>query len=119
MTDVGRGGRVTLKEALEKVALAAPKRFANVFAHGTLEVELYAPVGDDLQTPHSRDEVYLVARGNGLFRIAEAGVPFGPGDFLFVPAGVEHRFERFTEDFLTWVFFYGPVGGEARGADRA
>jgi hypothetical protein len=23
-----------------------------------------------------------------------------------------HRFEDFTEDFSTWVFFYGPVGGE-------
>ena len=32
--------------------------------------------------------------------------------FLFVPAGVEHRFEKFTEDFKTWVIFYGAIGGE-------
>ncbi len=44
--------------------------------------------------------------------MAEA-VIISTGDFLFVPAGVEHRFENFTSDFATWVFFYGPVGGEA------
>jgi hypothetical protein len=32
---------------------------------------------------------------------------------LFVPAGIEHRFIKFTEDFVTWVVFYGPKGGEA------
>jgi mannose-6-phosphate isomerase-like protein (cupin superfamily) len=37
---------------------------------------------------------------------------FGPGDFLFAPAGVEHRFEDFSKDFATWVLFYGPEGGE-------
>jgi hypothetical protein len=25
---------------------------------------------------------------------------------------MEHRFEDFTEDFATWVVFYGPEGGE-------
>jgi len=32
---------------------------------------------------------------------------------LFVAAGEEHRFTEFTDDFATWVFFYGPEGGEA------
>jgi len=35
-----------------------------------------------------------------------------PGDLLFVPAGIVHRFEDFTDDFATWVMFYGPEGGE-------
>jgi mannose-6-phosphate isomerase-like protein (cupin superfamily) len=39
-------------------------------------------------------------------------VNFKAGDFLFVPAGIEHRFTNFTADFSTWVFFYGPKGGE-------
>jgi mannose-6-phosphate isomerase-like protein (cupin superfamily) len=43
-------------------------------------------------------------------------VPFEPGDALFVAAGVEHRFEGFSEDFGTWVMFYGPEGGEDRRA---
>jgi hypothetical protein len=31
---------------------------------------------------------------------------------LFVAAGVEHRFEAFTEDFALWRVFYGAQGGE-------
>jgi hypothetical protein len=25
---------------------------------------------------------------------------------------MEHRFEAMSEDFATWVMFYGPAGGE-------
>ena len=38
---------------------------------------------------------------------------FAAGELLFVPAGVEHRFLDFSDDFVTWVLFYGPEGGEA------
>jgi hypothetical protein len=31
---------------------------------------------------------------------------------LFAPAGVVHRFEDFSDDFLVRIFFYGPEGGE-------
>jgi len=41
-----------------------------------------------------------------------ANVLLGSLSLLFVPAGVEHRFEHFSEDFSTWVVFYGPRGGE-------
>jgi hypothetical protein len=34
-------------------------------------------------------------------------------DVLFARAGAPHRFEEFSDDFLVWVFFYGPEGGEA------
>ena len=37
---------------------------------------------------------------------------FKENDVLFVPAGIEHRFENFTDDFATWVIFYGEKGGE-------
>lgn len=43
---------------------------------------------------------------------------FGPGDFLFVSAGVVHRFVDFTEDLVVWVVFYGPEGGEHPGLRR-
>lgn len=35
-----------------------------------------------------------------------------PGSLLFVPALRPHRFTPFTDDFSTWVVFYGPDGGE-------
>ena len=51
-------------------------------------------------------------RGSGTFLNGAARHPFGPGDFLFVPAGVVHRFEDFPADPVVWVVFYGPEGGE-------
>ena len=60
-----------------------------------------------------RDEVYAVIQGSGWFRNGSDRHRFGPGDVLFVPAGVVHRFEEFTDDMMVWVFFDGPEGGEA------
>src|SRR5205823_3065655 len=89
------------------------KRSIAVLERGTLVIKLYAPRGLDPQTPHTRDEVYVVIAGRGIFFDGEGRQPFGPGDVLFAPAGVEHRFEDFTDDFAVWVMFYGPEGGEA------
>ena len=69
----------------------------------------------DRQTPHTRDEVYVVASGAGSFVHDGRRQPVETGEVLFVPAGDEHRFVDFTEDFATWVLFYGPEGGEAAG----
>ncbi|MFC4352814.1 cupin domain-containing protein [Fodinicurvata halophila] len=71
-------------------------------------VELYAPVGEDRQKPHERDELYIVATGEGTFRRGEEVVSFTAGDLLYVPAHVPHRFETFSQDFRAWVIFYGP-----------
>ena len=103
--------RLTPAAALAALA-RVPQPFTRVFRHGTLEVEIYKPVGVDKQTPHTRDEVYVVIAGSGYFRCGEKRQPFEPGEVLFAAAGVEHRFEDFTPDFATWVFFYGPEGGE-------
>ena len=94
--------------------LPGPKgeRYAKLFAHGTLEVEFYAPRGTDPQTPHKRDELYVVQSGQGTFWDGMTRRPFTTGDLLFVAAGVPHRFENFTNDFAAWVVFYGPEGGE-------
>jgi mannose-6-phosphate isomerase-like protein (cupin superfamily) len=105
--------RLTVSDALARLPGSAGERFVELFRHGTLSVELYAPRGHDPQSPHSRDEVYAVVRGSGRFRNGPERHRFRPGDVLFVPAGVEHRFEEFTDDLVVWVFFYGPEGGEA------
>ncbi len=102
---------VTLADALGLLQ-DAPDAFATVLRQGSLQVGLYAPSGVDPQTPHTRDELYVVMRGAGWFVNGDVREPFGPGDILHVPAGVEHRFEEFTDDFATWVVFYGPEGGE-------
>jgi len=98
----------------EAAALPLPegRRSAEVLKNGSLEVRYYAPNEADPQTPHDRDEVYVVASGRGFFVRGAERVAFEPGDMLFVPAKMEHRFEDFSPDFATWVLFYGPAGGE-------
>jgi mannose-6-phosphate isomerase-like protein (cupin superfamily) len=105
--------RLSPSSALQKLA-AQGGEFIELFRHGSLVVEVYRPSGIDHQQPHSRDELYVVISGSGYFVNGAVRHPFQPGEVLFVPAGVEHRFEEFTEDFATWVFFYGPEGGETK-----
>ena len=103
-----------LDEALERIAARGgqPKPFEVMLNHGSARIGVYAPRGSDPQLPHDQDEVYIVARGSGVFLNGSTRASFGPGDMLFVPAGVIHRFESFSDDFAVWVVFYGPKGGE-------
>ena len=78
-----------------------------------MELGFYRPVGTDDQEPHDQDEIYIVQKGSGTFQLGDRRVAFGPGDALFVPAAVEHRFTEFTDDFAAWVIFWGPEGGES------
>ena len=98
--------------ALAKLPGPGGARFAALFEHGTLVVEIYAPRGHDPQTPHTRDELYVVAQGSGTFFDGMSRKPFGPADLIFVAAGTPHRFEAFSDDLVVWVMFYGPEGGE-------
>ena len=107
---------VNVRAGLARLPGPKGERWVEMFRHGTLEVEVYAPRTRDPQTPHTRDEVYVVVRGMGIFVNGSTREPFGPGDLLFVPAGMTHRFEDFTDDLVMWVIFYGPEGGEAAAA---
>lgn len=102
---------ISLNEAQRKLS-SSGQLFKSLFEHSSLFVEIYKPEKVDLQQPHDRDEVYIIISGSGRFINGAQEVSFGPHDFLFVPAGQEHRFIDFTDDFSTWVLFYGPVGGE-------
>ena len=86
--------------------------FTTVMAGGTMRVEVFAPQGVDLQTPHAQDELYFVQAGTGEIVINGQRFDAAAGDAFFVAAHTLHRFENFSEDFLTWVVFYGPPGGE-------
>ena len=97
--------------ALEK----SGNKFVELFRHGSLSVELYRPIVLDLQTPHDRDEIYVVASGSGHYECNGKITEFNAGDVLFAPAFAKHRFVGFSDDFATWVFFYGPKGGETNG----
>jgi mannose-6-phosphate isomerase-like protein (cupin superfamily) len=89
--------------------LARGRASAEVFVDGDLEIRLYAPQGHDPQTPHDRDELYVVASGQGQFRVGDRVDAFAPGALLYVAAHESHRFEDFSDGFAAWVVFYGPV----------
>jgi hypothetical protein len=62
-----RAVHASFAEALSKGPPPTGNLAVPIFSHGSLVVELYTPVGKDPQKPHARDEVYFVARGNGVF----------------------------------------------------
>ena len=103
---------ITLSEALDRLPGPQGENSVGLFEHGSLVVKLYAPRGTDSQTPHSRDEVYVIAQGSGEFVCAGERQTFGPNDVLFAAAGVKHRLENFSDNLAVWVMFYGPEGGE-------
>ena len=121
---------------LARLPTADGRRSTFVVDDPNLVFKLYAPRGSDPQKPHTRDEIYVIAQGTGEF-VAQwgagaspartgdgAGAPleritFAPGDVLFAAAGVPHHFENFSDDFATWVIFYGPEGGEAEAGPEA
>ena len=99
-------------DALNAIAESVDDRYGVLLKHGSLEVGFYKPDGIDPQHPHEQDEVYVVQSGDGSFVLGNERQPFEAGDALFVPAGVPHRFEEFSDDFAAWVIFYGPEGGD-------
>lgn len=103
---------IPLTVAAEREAVA-PNLAAELFAHGSMTLEYYAPRGEDLQTPHARDELYFIAAGTARFARDGEEVACATGDAIFVPAGMAHRFSEMSPDFAAWVVFYGPTGGEA------
>ena len=104
--------RASLADILAALPNPEGRPFHYPIRHGSMRVGIYAPRGTDPQSPHDQDELYIVQAGTGRFRRGDAVVPFSPGDVLFVPAGLPHRFEDFSDDFATWVVFWGPQGGE-------
>jgi mannose-6-phosphate isomerase-like protein (cupin superfamily) len=100
--------QLTVRDALAALGQAGDT-YLKLFGQTGLDVALYKPEGHDPQTPHLRDEIYVIATGTGRFVEEGESRPFGPGDLIFVPKGVPHRFEDFTSDFSTWVIFFGEV----------
>ena len=100
--------RMTVATALQAVAASGDDRYGILLQRGTLEIGFYAPQAVDPQTPHDRDEVYVIHSGSGTFVLGDDTQPFEAGDVLFVAAGTTHRFQDFSDDFGTWVVFTGP-----------
>jgi mannose-6-phosphate isomerase-like protein (cupin superfamily) len=116
MATDGRSGIVRLAEARARIPGPAGEHAVSLLARGTLEVKLSHPVRPNVQSPHEKDEVYVIVRGRGVLFHDGKRDAFEAGDLMFVAAGTEHHFEDFSDDLSVWVVFYGPPGGEVRPA---
>jgi mannose-6-phosphate isomerase-like protein (cupin superfamily) len=112
MSTTDRSRVIRLVEAETGIPDSANKHSVSVLQRGTLDVVLGTPARPDEQTSHDQDEAYIVVRGRGVLFYDGKRDAFGPGDFLFVAAAIEHRFEDFSDDLLVWRVFYGAKGGE-------
>lgn len=102
---------LTVAHGYKSLLASGEEYAADLLQLGDLTVGFYAPQGVDRQAPHTRDEVYVVAKGAATFRCCGEDIPVAEGDVLTVPARQEHVFLNLTPDFGTWVFFFGPEGG--------
>ena len=110
--------KVSISQALARLP-AAPADFypggapfVRMMAGGSMGVEVFAPQGSDLQQPHAQDELYFIHSGTAQITINEQRFDAAAGDAFFVAAGILHKFENSSSDFVTWVVFYGPQGAE-------
>lgn len=97
---------VSIDEAVELLN-KSEKRFVEVMQDEKMTVEYFAPKKIDEQQPHKQDEIYIIASGNSDFYRNGETMQCKKGDVIFVPAKMEHRFINFSDDFATWVIFYG------------
>lgn len=104
--------KLTAEEALKQLLEEHEFPFTVMMKHGTMTIEYFAPQEVDTQTPHKQDEIYVIIKGHSSFYRNGEKTTCKKNDILFVPAGMEHRFENFSDDFATWVIFYGADGGE-------
>jgi len=103
---------IALAEAKARIPGPRGEHAVMILQRGTLDVALSVPLVPKPQTPHVQDEIYFIVRGGGVLLHDGKRNPFGPGDLLFVAAGIEHQFEDITQDLALWRVFYGPPGGE-------
>ncbi len=102
---------MTVENAMAAVRESDDGLYGILLERGATEVGFYVPKGEDLQQPHDRDEVYIVASGSGRFLLDGEERDFEAGEAIFVPAGREHRFVDFSDDFSAWVVFFAADQG--------
>jgi mannose-6-phosphate isomerase-like protein (cupin superfamily) len=84
------------------------RKSADAFRDQNIDIRFATRPTRGPQTPHTRDEVYVVASGSGRYQVDGNETAFGPGDLLFAAAHAPHGFVDYTDDLAIWIVFYGP-----------
>ncbi|MBO0662167.1 hypothetical protein LQ948_07260 [Jiella sp. MQZ9-1] len=111
--------QVSLRDVLQKLpgpqSAAWPEgRFAaEVLAHGTMTLEVFAPRGRSDQAPRPEDRLVIIAAGQAATKSGDDAGTVMAGDALLVPAGDTFQIIQPSDDFIAWIVAWGPEGGEA------
>jgi quercetin dioxygenase-like cupin family protein len=73
--------------------------------------------GTDPQQPHTEDEVYYVASGQGSIRVGDEDHAVSAGSLVYVPATVPHHFHSIGAELVIVVLFAPAEYANAGGAD--
>ena len=97
---------LTIEEAISKIKNEKGAVVTELMRRGTMQVEFYAPKKTDPQQPNNKDEIYVIASGHTTLYREGQRIMYFTGDVLFIAAGIDHRFENFSDDFTSWIIFY-------------
>jgi mannose-6-phosphate isomerase-like protein (cupin superfamily) len=102
-------------ESLVARAAAAGDPYLEFLRVPDLSLGLYVlgPGAVDRQQPHTEDEAYVVLAGRSRFTAGANTRDIGPGDTIFVAAGVPHRFHDIAEELRLIVMFAPAEGSRA------
>lgn len=103
-----------LREALE----SGGRAYLEFLREESMSAGLYvlAAGATDGQSPHTEDEIYMVLSGRSRFTAGDETRDTAPGDVIFVPAHVRHRFHDITEELRLVVVFAPPEYSAAPAA---
>ncbi len=107
-------------ERLEAEQAASGDRYREFLRVPALSCGLYVLPKDaeDLQSPHSEDEVYYVLHGRATMDVGDHEHLVHPGSVVYVPAGLPHRFHSIEEDLKLLVVFAPAEGSWKPRASR-
>jgi mannose-6-phosphate isomerase-like protein (cupin superfamily) len=103
--------------ALVAATSTAGEPYHEFLREPSMSIGLYVlPAGGvDGQSPHTEDEAYVVLAGRSRFTAGDQTRDVEPGDTIFVPAGMPHRFHDITDELRLIVVFAPPEGSLAPG----
>jgi len=97
-------------EAQLRRAAAGDRAYVEFLREESMSGGLYvlAAGATDSQSPHTEDELYVILSGRARFTAGGETRVAAPGDLIFVPANLPHRFHDITEDLSVAVVFAPP-----------
>ena len=103
--------------ALAAAQAASGDRYLEFLRVPSMSIGLYvlSAGATDRQSPHAEDEAYVVLAGRSRFTASGETRDVAPGDTIFVPAGMPHRFHDIIEELQLIVLFAPPEGSLAGG----